>query len=463
MGIGHDLKVRQAISITSELAEILVRTRFEDLPARAVEVATEVCLDGIGVTVAGTREPLGIGRITAEYVKSIGGTPESTVLGSGLKTSALNAAYANGTLGHALDFDNTWPPLNHPTSPVLPAILAVAEREDLSGQEVLLAIVLSFEVQGRMRLASSGVESGVVPSFHKPGVSGTIGATAGTGKLFGLDVKQFCMAFGIAGSRCGGLTANTGSMTKATHSGHAARMGVESSMLAKNGFTASEDIFGAGCFFESFWGKDTYDLSWFLKDFGQPYRMIDPGVGFKKHPCNYFTHRPIDACLSLRERHQLQPEQIDRVIVDFPRFDYVNRPMPKSGLEGKFSVQYTTAVALLDGSITTESFSEARRFAPDARALLSRVHLNIRDDIPKDFSDTWARVQVYLSDGRVLEERCDKPRGIWGFPLTRDERLAKFRMCMQPDFREETIDEVVGMVEGLAGLRHLRQLMAILA
>jgi 2-methylcitrate dehydratase PrpD len=463
VGIGHNLKERWAISITSDLAEILVETRFQDLPDRAIEVATQVCLDGIGVMVAGTREPLGIGRITTEYVKSMGGTPESSVLASGFKTSALNAAYANGTLCHALDFDNTWPPLNHPTSPVLPAILALAEREDLGGQDVLLAIVLSFEVQGRMRLASSRVKSGVVPSFHKPGVSGTIGATAGTGKLLNLDVKQFSMAFGIAGSRCGGLTANTGTMTKATHSGHAARMGVECALLASKGFTAFEDIFGAGCFFESFWGNGTYDLSLFLKDFGRPYRMIDPGVGFKKYPCNYFTHRPIDACLLLRQRYQWQSEQIDRVTVDFPRFEYVNRPMPDSGLEGKFSVQYTTAVALLDGQITTDSFSDARRFAKDVDALLGRVHLNIRDDIPTDFNDTWASVRVYFADGRVLEERCDKPRGIWGFPLTRDERLAKFRMCMQPDFRDQTIDEVVRVVEGLADVRHLRQLMAILA
>jgi 2-methylcitrate dehydratase PrpD len=442
---------------------MLVQTRFQDLPDRAVQVATEVCLDGIGVTVAGTREPMGIGRVITNYVKSSGGTPEATVLASGFKTSATNAAFANGTLCHALDFDNTWPPLNHPTSPVLPAILAVAERENLSGRDVLLAIVLSFEVQGRMRLASARVKSGVVPSFHKPGVSGTIGATAGAGKLLNLDAKEFCMAFGIAGSRCGGLTANTGSMTKATHSGHAARMGVECSLLASQGFTALEDIFGAGCFFESFWGRDTYDLSLLLKDFGRPYRMINPGVGFKKHPCNYFTHRPIDACLVLRGKNQFQPEQIDRVIVDFPRFDYVNRPKPSSGLEGKFSVQYTTAVALLDGRVTIESFSDARRFAPDIDMFLGRIHLNIRDDIPADFYDTWAGVRIHLGDGRVLEERCDKPRGIWGFPLTRDERLAKFRMCMQSDFREQTVDEIVRLVEGLADVRHVRQLLGLLA
>jgi 2-methylcitrate dehydratase PrpD len=451
------------MSITSDLAEIIVETRFENLPDQAIEVAKQVCLDGIGVIVAGSREPLGVGRITTEYVRLLGGTRESTVLATGVKTSAPNAAYANGTLCHALDFDNTWTPLNHPTSPTLPAILALSEREDLSGRDILLALVLAFEVQGRMRVASSGVRSGVVPSFHKPGVSGTIGATTGAGKLLSLDIRQFCMAFGIAGSRCGGLTANTGTMTKSTHSGNGARMGVECAMLANMGFTAHDDIFGAGCFFESFWGSNTYDLSLFLKDFGQPYRMIDPGVGFKKHPSNYFTHRPIDACLELRREHQFQPEEIERVFVDFPRFEYVNRPQPKTGLAGKFSVQYTTAIALLDGKITIDSFSDERRFARDAEELLRRVQLNIRDDIPTDFTDTWASVRVDLRDGRVLEERCDKPRGMWGVPLTRDERLDKFRMCMQPAFSTETTEEVIRMVEGLADLDHVRRLTSILA
>ena len=104
-----------------------------------------------------------------------------------------------------------------------------------------------------------------------------------------------------------------------------------------------------------------------MEGFGRPFRMVDPGVGFKKHPSNYFTHRPIDAALALREEHKLDPRDIERVEVIFPRFDYVNRPQPQTGLDGKFSVQYTTAVALLDGEITIDSFTNERRFAPGRR------------------------------------------------------------------------------------------------
>jgi len=448
------------MTLTETLAGLVVGARYEDMPDEAIEIARQVCLDGLGVIVAGVREPLGIGRISIEYTRTLGGNAEATVIGGGFRTSALNAAYANGTMCHALDFDNTWFPLNHPTSPTLPAILAVAERNSLSGKDVLLAIIMAFEVQGRLRLASSRVEAG--SGFHKPGVSGTIGAVTGAGKALGLTVPQFLMAYGIAGSRCGSLSCNTGSMTKSSHSGHAARMGVESALLASMGYTAYDDVFGTGQFFDLFYGPGTYDQHLLVKDFGKPFRMIDPGVGFKKHPANYFTHRPIDAAIELRREYDLKPEDIDHVEVDFPKFDYVNRPNPKTGLDGKFSVQYTTTIALLDGRIVVESFSDERRFAPDVQALLPRVRLNVRDDISRDFSETWAAVRITTTDGRVLEKRVDKPRGLWGVPLTRDERLAKFRACTEPALPSEDIDEVVRLVENLHELGEIGPLMDIL-
>lgn len=447
------------MSLTADLARIVVDTTYADLPEEAIEIARQVCLDGLGVMVAGAREPLGLGRISIDYARDLGGAPQASVIAGGFKSNVLNAAYVNGTLGHALDFDNTWWPLNHPTSPTLPAILALAERDGYSGREVILAIVMAFEVQGRLRLASSLVEAG--SGFHKPGVSGTIGAVTGAGKLLRLDVQKFCMAYGIAGSRCGSLSCNTGSMTKSSHSGQAARMGLEAAELAKRGYTAYDDVFGTGQFFELFYGPGTFDSSLLVKDFGQPYRMISPGVGFKKHPSNYFTHRPIDAALALRKKYDLDPRDIERVEVDFPRFDYVNRPQPKTGLDGKFSVQYATTVALLDGRILVETFSDARRFAPDVQALLPRVEMKIRDDITRDFNDTWAAVRVYTRDGRVLEERCDKPRGLWGVPLTEAERHEKFRMCTEPALPERRIEEVIGLVAGLAELDDVSRIMDI--
>ena len=202
------------MSVTGDLVDKLISTKLEDIPEEAIEIGRQVCLDGIGVMIAALREPLGLGQKAIQYTKSLGGTAESTVIGGGFKSNALNAAYSNGCLAHALDYDNTWWPLNHPTSPTLPAILALSEKYNFSGKEILRAIVLCFEVQGKMRAASLRVMPG--STFHKPGVSGTMGATTAAGVLLGLNREEFLMCYGIAGSRAGSMSANTGTMTKSS-------------------------------------------------------------------------------------------------------------------------------------------------------------------------------------------------------------------------------------------------------
>ena len=448
------------VSITGDLVEILVSTKTKDIPEEAQELARQVCLDGIGVMIAGAGEPLGLGHLAFEYTKELGGEPTSSLICGGFKSNALNAAYANGCLAHALDFDNTWWPLNHPTSPTLPAILAIAERDGCSGSDIVRSIVLSFEVQGRMRVASASIDAGT--GFHKPGVSGLMGAVTASGILLELDEDQFLRAFGIGGSRAGSISTNTGTMTKSSHSGHAARMGVECATLAKIGWTANKDMFGAGGFLELFYGADHVDRDLLLKGFADPFRMIDPGVGFKKHPANYFTHRPIDASIELATKHDLKPENIDSVTVDFPTFHYVNRPQPETGLDGKFSVQYATTVALLDRKVKVATFSDKRRFSADVKDLLPRVKLNMRDDIPRSFQDCYAIVTVNTKDGQEFMERCDKPRGIWGIPLTRDERLAKFRDCCELALPSEHTEQLIKIIEGLDSLDNVTELMDII-
>ena len=282
-------------TITEQFIDCVCAVNYDTLPPAAIDMARQVTLDGIAVILAGSTEPLGVGRISTAYVREMGGHPQASVITGGFKTSMGNAAYANGTMAHALDFDNTWYPLNPPTSPTLPVVMAIAEHYKLSGKKIIEAIATAFEVQGRVRLAATGLKTG--QGFHKPGTTGTFGATAAACKMLGLDKQQTLMAFGLAGSRAGSISINTGSMTKSSHSGHAARMGLECGVLAKMGWTASADVFGPKGFFDTFLHGDA-SPELLVKDFGAPLRMVEPGVGFKKHPSNYFTHRPIDAALS---------------------------------------------------------------------------------------------------------------------------------------------------------------------
>ncbi|HEV7804054.1 MAG TPA: MmgE/PrpD family protein [Burkholderiales bacterium] len=445
-------------TITTQLVDRILALRYDALPQQAIEIARQVTLDGLAVMLAGSTEPLGVGRISIEYVKAMGGAPQASVIAGGFKTSMPNAAYANGTMAHALDFDNTWYPLNHPTSPTLPAILAIAEHESLSGAKVIEAIVAAFEVQGRLRLAATGMETG--SGFHKPGMTGTFGAVAGAGRALDLDARQMRMALGLAGSRAGSISINTGTMTKSSHSGHAARMGVECAVLARMGWTASADVFGPKGFFDTFFHGQG-EPHRLVEGFADPLRMIDPGVGFKKHPSNYFTHRPIDAALALRAEHAIDPAQIEHVDVVFPRFEYVNRPFPETGLDGKFSVQYTTAVALLDGEITVDSFDNERRFAPEVEALLRRVKLNIDDTIPNDFDRMHTIVTVTMKSGERYTRRVEQLSGWVGYPLTRDERMKKFHSCARRVLDSGSAARVVELVERLDELDDVHELMAL--
>lgn len=443
-------------TLTEKFVEKVMGLRYDALPPEAIDVARQVTLDGLAVMLAGATEPLGVGRIATEYVRQMGGAPQATVVAGGFKSAMPNAAYVNGTLAHALDFDNTWYPLNHPTSPTLPAILAIAEHHGLSGRKIIEAIAVAFEVQGRLRMAATGMETG--SGFHKPGMTGTFGATAAAARLIGLDREQTLMAFGIAGSRAGSMSINTGSMTKSSHSGHAARMGVECSLLAGMGWTASADVFGPKGFFDTFFGGRG-EPNRLVDGFAAPLRMVNPGVGFKKYPSNYFTHRPIDAALALREEHRFAPRDIDTVEILFPRFEYVNRAAPQTGLDGKFSVQYTTAIALLDGEVTVDSFTNERRFAPDVEALLPCVTLRVDDTIPADFDTMHAVVTVGLKNGSRHSKKIDKLSGWVGFPLTREQRLGKFHSCAARVLSKSAAERVAELVEKLEQLSDIREVM----
>lgn len=366
------------------------------------------------------------------------------------------AAFANGTMAHALDYDNSWNPANHPTSPTLPAILAIAEHRNLSGRAVIEALAAAFETQARVRMAAGDWTPG--GGFHKPGVTGTLGATVGAGKLLQLDADQFTMALGIAGSRAGSISANTGTMTKSTHSGHAARMGVESAILAGMGWTAYADILGAGGFLERFVGPWA-DLDMMHKDFAAPLRMASPGVGFKKHPSNFHTQRPTDAALKIKRANDFDPRDIQSVEVRCFVIPYVDRANPDTGLDGKFSLQYVTAAALLDGESTIDTFNNERRFADDMTTLLGKIRVVHDETIPKDFDETFVVTTVVLKDGRKFTEKVQKLTGWVGHPLSREERLKKVDVCARRVIDKERIAEMVAMVEELERLDNVAPLL----
>ncbi len=449
------------MTITEALLDKILGLDNRSLPKEAIEVSRQVILDGLACAFAGSVEPLGVGRISTAYVREMGGSPQATVINGGFKTSMQNAAYVNGTMTNALDFDNSLYPPTHPTSPTLPVIVAIAEYFRLPGARVVEALVAAIEIQAKLRRAATGMAVG--KGFHKPGVIGMFGAVTAAAKLLDLTREQSLMAFGLAGSRAAGLSTNTGTMTKPSHAGNAARMGVECGILAKMGWTASADVFGPKGFFDTFMAGNA-DTALLTQDYGAQILMLDPGVGFKAFPCNYFTHRPIEAALALRAEFNIEPSQIARVQIIFPAFDYVNRPHPRDGLDGKFSVQYTTAVALLDGEISADSFTNERVRASDVASMLPKMQFQADETIPFDKITMYVIVKIQLNDGRELSKRIDKLLG-WpgkaGNPLTYDQRVKKFFSCARRVLEEQQAKRVLELVERIETLPDVVEIMDI--
>jgi aconitate decarboxylase len=226
-------------------------------------------------------------------------------------------------------------------------------------------------------------------------------------------------------------------------------MGLEAALLAAKGFTGHPDIFEHPAGYVAVLFGEGFDLESVTRDFGNPYRMVDPGIAIKKHPSQFGTHRGIDAALELRQTYNIDPSRIAAVHIEVPSMRYVNRAAPQTGLEGKFSFQYTVASALLEGHIDMDTFTDQRVRRPEIRALLDRTQVTMDPDMPANFNDMWTTVSVRMQDGAEYSVRCEKPRGIWGNPLTREEHLVKVRACASRVLSDPDVAAMIEIVEDL--------------
>jgi aconitate decarboxylase len=330
----------------------------------------------------------------------------------------------------------------------------------VSGRDVVAACAKGFEMQGRVLLASSH-DRGALP-FHTPGVIGVMGSTVAAAHLLKLDASQLAHALGIATSRCAGLSANSGSMVKCTHPGNVAAAGLDAALLSKRGFTAHPAIFEAAHgYVDTFFPKHfDYDA---LLAFGKPLRFVDPGMAIKFFPSKYPTHFGIAAGLKLRERIR-DPEAIERVHIDIPEITDADRPQPRSGLEGKFSFQYTVAAALLDGAVGVETFTDERRFREDMVRLLAKIELTRDPSRPRDTRSMHVAVRITLRDGGQHTERCDRPPGSWGMPVDAAMHRAKLRSCLGVRLQGEDVDRTLALLDRLEelGAEEIEDLMRVL-
>ncbi len=443
---------------TEAFAAFVAETPDEAIPPAAVEAAKIAILDGIGCLLAGSVEPLG--RIVADYVRRLGGTPEATVAGHAFRTNAVMAAFANGTFLHALDFEVQGIPPAHGTSAILPPALALGEVMGAGGKAVIGAYAIGWEVQQRLRAASARYRGRM---FHPPGVFGPMGAAAAAARMLGLHRGRVRMALGIAASRTGGLFANNGTMVKSTHPGNAARMGVEAALLAAAGFASNEAVLEAHQgYVDTFFGGE-FDWELLTRDLGAAWNLVNPGFIIKRFPAEIYMQWVAEAVLELRTAQSFGPEEVEYLEVELPALrPELSRPRPKSGLDGKFSFEYCAAVALATGRVDIDSFTDATRFRPEVEAALAKVRLKPDPTVPMDLGHMFARAAVRLRDGRQPRAECRRFRGLPDNPMSRAERLAKFRACAGRLLTEADCGRVIEMVENLEKLENIGELMATL-
>jgi len=415
--------------LTQRLADFVIDTPSAVIPGDALSGAADAFLDTVGVALAGTIEP--VSALAERWVETLGGRGVASVWGTAMRAPSAEAAFANGIAAHALDFDDSLPSLrSHPSATMVPTALAVGEATGATGRDVLAAYVLGLEVAGKLgkALGNAHFQRG----WHTTSTIGIFACTAVAGKLLGLDARRLQAAWGIAASQMSGLTRNFGTMTKPLHAGHAARCAVLSASLAHGGFTADTAIFdGERSVVATYGSENGIPLADALDQLGAPWEIANPGLYVKRWPCCYCNHRPLGGLFQLLDEHRIATEEVESVAVGFlPGSDTaLLSSNPSTGLEGKFSIEYAVAAALLDRRITLETFTDDRVRRPLVRELIGKVRrYRIEDDGVYSGLVGYTDIEVATRRGR-FRTRVDRTPGSPAWPMSAEDRVAKFLDC----------------------------------
>ncbi len=445
------------MSVTRDLADFVVNTSYEDLPGEVIERAKLCILDWLGCALAGSLEPPA--KIITSIIEKTGGREESTVIGTRVKTSSMNAALANGIFGHAVELDDIHETaIIHPAAPVLPAALAVAEHVNAGGQDFITSVVLGYEVGIRVGMA---INPSHYQFWHTTGTAGTFGAAAAAGKILGLNIEEMVYALGIAGTQAAGLIEVFGTMSKPFNAGKAAENGVWAALLAKEGFTSSRSILEAEKGYCRAAAREC-DLNRITENLGREFEIMNNI--FKIHASCGHTHGAIDAVIQLSKEQGIKPEDVDRIVVrTYPiAVDVVGKNYePKTAPEAKFSLPYCLAVALIYGKVGLTEFSEEKLRDLKIRKLSKRVTVMVDPEYTSARLGP-AKVTLYTIDGKEFTCRVDIPKGYPKNPVTREELEGKFvdlASLVLPSERVKEIARTVNSLEKLDRITFLADLL----
>ena len=449
---------------TAQLADFLAATRFADLPAEAIDAAKIFVLDLIGCALGAQRTDEV--RIAAEVTRQLGGTPDCSVLGLDFKTSCQNAAYLNGISSHVIELDDTHrSSITHVGAPVIPAALAMAERDKADGATFLASVVVGYEAC--LRVANAVQPSHWRRGFLSMGTCGTFGAAAAAGHLRGLDATRLRDALGLSGIQAAGLNSSIygeGDMGKRLCPGHAAATGIMSVLLAENGFTGSRNIFEQRKgFCESF--ADDYDVSRITADLGAVWEINRTSL--KPYSCCRYNHASIDALLDILKTESVSVADIAEVKVRTYDIAVTNRPHrthPKTLFDAQMSIPFCLAVVAYKGAAGEAAFTEDVISDRALQSFAQKVVVEADPAMSQAFPREWpAETQVKLKDGRRFVRHVAHPKGEPEAPMSATEIENKFRELADVAITSSAADRVIAAVWDLDRHKDISQVLEAIA
>jgi 2-methylcitrate dehydratase PrpD len=426
-------------------------------PEKALAVARTAFLDTIGVALAGAVEP---GSRMVQKLAASESCGDCRIWGTSSTTSPSWAALANGAAAHALDFDDMcFVSLAHPSAPLVATALAVGEQTAASGREVLEAYVIGFEIEAILGRTMNPRH--YQQGWHCTSTIGGLGTAAAAARLLKLDATASTHCVGIAASEASGLKENFGAMTKPLHAGLAARNAVVAALLAQQGFTANEHALEGPQGFLAAMASEKPDLQSTITDLGKHWEILETGITIKLYPSCAATHPALDSVLDLRREHNLNADQIEAVQVSVdcltPALLIYDRP--QTGLQGKFSMPFCIAAALLHGEVGLETFTSSCIQDGRIQELLPRITMQVDESLGRDAPGlTQSIVKIRLRDGRTFTRRADGARGYPENPATSQELECKFLSCGQRVLPSGRLHAALALLHRLDSFSDIRQL-----
>ncbi len=404
--------------VTRILATYLVQARYEDLPAEVRKEGCRTLLNWVGVAVGGSHHETVQRAIAA--LKPFSALDQASLLGRSERFDIMNAAFLNGVSSHVFDFDDTHlKTIIHPAGPVMSAILALAEYRPVSGKDFLNALILGVETE--CRIGNSVYPDHYDVGWHITGTAGVFGAAAAAGKLLGLNEQQMVWALGLAASQPVGLRESFGSMNKSFNPGRAASNGLFAALLAAENYTSSDAMIEA----KRGWAhtiSTKQDFSQITENLGSHYEAALNT--YKPFACGIVIHPALDAAIQMRNEYQLTADQIAKVELKVHPLvlELTGKKTPRIGLEGKFSIYHSVAVAIVEGAAGERQYSDQAVLDPVVLKLRERVVATVDPAVKPEQVD----MTILLNDGRTLHKFIEHAIGSVEVPMTDQQLEAKF-------------------------------------